>query len=114
MARLSKQMFDVPRDSLPVDPWTAPAQIVPPRERLSGRIFVRLPIHQRLPRPGSLLSHDEAPLDGRADQVEICVQVAPVSEQFPDTTDMTGITVGRSLVCAGPLPLPELPDQSST
>ena len=107
-------MFDVPRDSLPTDPWIAPAQIVPPGESLSGRMFVRLPIQQQLPQAGSLLSHDEAGLDGQLDQVESCVQVAPVSEQFPNATRMTGITEGRTLVCAGPLSLPEYPDRSST
>lgn len=113
VARLSKQMFDASHDSPPTDPWTAPVQRLGPGESLDGQMFVLLPIHERLPEQGTFLSHDEAPLDYRPDRVEVCVQVAPVSEDFPDATMMTGITQGRTLVCAEPVDIPDH-DRSET
>lgn len=106
VARLSKQMFDAPGDTLPTDPWTAPAVVVAPGESVSGRMFVLLPIRPDLPPTGDLLTHDEKPLDYRPDQVEVCVQVAPLPDGVPDPQDMTMATQGRALSCAGPTPVP--------
>lgn len=69
-------------------------------------MVVPVPIRQMLPAQESLLSHEEEPPDHQADRVEVCVQVAPVSEEIPNATRMTGMTEGRTLACAGPVPSP--------
>lgn len=98
-ARVSKQVFDAPSGVLPTDPWSAPAQLVPPGADLDGAIVVTEPLRTDLPAVRQTLTHDEQPLHGALSTMEVCIQVAPSTGEESDNNRVTMNTFDRSLVC---------------